>query len=174
MEGHFIVPNQDVELKLALEKTDLGFVHVGFDDWRKYYDNSGGYDANVIPSQFTLNRDLYVDNRDIWVDFGLTLPRWPQIVFGYEYQSKSGNESTLDWGNANGNNIYPATQSVDEKTHIVKLDVTHDIDGLHLRTMRVSSFTAKKTAAQNHPFCSAELRRTRSSTRRTIIITSRA
>jgi len=144
MEGHFIVPNQDVKLKLALEKTDLGFVRAGFDDWRKYYDNSGGYDPALIPPQFNLNRDLYVDNRDIWVDFGLTLPRWPQIMIGFEYQSKSGNESTLDWGNANGKNIYPATQSVDEKTHIVKLDVTHDIGGLHLEDSANVEFYSEK------------------------------
>jgi mono/diheme cytochrome c family protein len=150
MEGHFIVPNQDVKLKLALEKTDLGFVRAGFDDWRKYYDNSGGYDPALTPPQFTLNRDLYVDNRDIWVDFGLTLPQWPQIVLGYEYQSRSGNESTLDWGNANGNNIYPATQFVDEKTHIVKLDVTHDIDGLHLEdSARVEFYSEKNGGAES-------------------------
>ncbi|HEY5233533.1 MAG TPA: c-type cytochrome domain-containing protein [Verrucomicrobiae bacterium] len=144
LEGHFIVPNQDVKLILALDKTDLGFVHAGFDDWRKYYDNSGGYDTNVIPSQFALNSDLYVDSRDIWVDFGLTLPRRPQIMIGFEYQSRIGNESMLDWGNANGKNIYPATQSVDERTRIVKLDVTHDIGGLHLEDSANLEFYSEK------------------------------
>ena len=29
-------------------------------------------------------------------------------------------------------NIYPATQAVDEQTHIIKLDVTHEFDDWHL------------------------------------------
>ena len=150
LEEHFIVPDLDVGLKLAMEKTGLGFVHAGFGEWRKYYDDSGGYNPASSPSQFRLNRNLYVDNRDIWIDFGLTIPRWPQIIFGYEYQSRSGNESTLDWGNANGVNIYPATQSIDEKTHIIKLDVTHDIDGLHLEdSARVEFYSEKNDGAES-------------------------
>ena len=53
----------------------------------------------------SLNRDLYVDNGRFWVDFGLTLPHWPQIVLGYEYDFKKGTKSMLDWGEANGQNV---------------------------------------------------------------------
>ncbi|MEI9963141.1 MAG: hypothetical protein WDM76_19125 [Limisphaerales bacterium] len=68
----------------------------------KYYDDTGGYNPTVIPSEFDLNRDLHVDIGRLWIDFGLTLPRWPQIVLGYEYQFKNGDKSMLDWGNVNG------------------------------------------------------------------------
>jgi hypothetical protein len=130
--GRVIVPNQDLELKLAVDKTGLGFVHAGFDEWRKYYNDTGGYDPAVTPPAFNLDRNLYVDNGRAWIDFGLALPHRPQIVLGYEYQFANGNQSMLDWGYANGKNIYPATLAVDERTHIVKLDVTHDFDGWHL------------------------------------------
>jgi hypothetical protein len=130
--GHVIVPNQDIDVKLALDKTDTSFVHAGFDEWRKYYNDTGGYNPTVTPSQFNLNRDLYVDNGRAWVDFGVTLPQRPQVVIGYEYDFKNGNKSMLDWGYANGKNIYPATLAVDEQTHIIKLDVTHDFDDWHL------------------------------------------
>src|ERR1039458_6907148 len=131
LEGHFIVPDQDFRLKLALDETDRGFVHAGFEEWRKYYTDTGGYDPAVAPPEFNFNRDLYVDNGRIWVDLGLTLPRWPQIVLGYEYQFKNGNKSMLDWGQAKGENvnIAPSIKAVDEHTHIIKLDVTHDFDG---------------------------------------------
>ncbi len=132
LEGHAFVPDQDIELKLAVDENNLGFVHAGFDEWRKYYDDRGGYDSAVIPSQFSLNRNLYVDNGRIWVDFGLALPHWPQVVLGYEYDFKKGTESTLEWGNLNGVNIAPATKAIDEQTHILKLDVTHDFDNWHL------------------------------------------
>ncbi len=132
LSGHVIAPDRDYRLKLAVDETDQGFIHAGFDEWRKYYDDSGGYDSTVVPPQLSLNQDLYVDNGRVWVDFGLTRPRWPQIVLGYEYDYKKGTESTLDWGESGGVNIAPATKAIDEQTQILKLDVTHDFDDWHL------------------------------------------
>jgi hypothetical protein len=139
--GHVIVPNQDIDVKLAVDNTDLGFVHAGIDEWRTYYNDVGGYDPVVTPPEFSLNRNLYVDNGDVWIDFGLVLPHRPQVVLGYEYQFQNGNQSMLDWGPVyyqpvgpypSYKSIYPATQAVDEHTHIVKLEVTHDFDDWHL------------------------------------------
>ena len=130
--GHAIAANEDFELKYAVDRTDTGFIHAGFDEWRKYYNDVGGYNPTVTPAEFSLNRNLYVDYGDAWIDFGLTMPYQPQVIVGYEYQFANGNKSMLDWGYANGKNIYPATQAVDEQTHIIKLNVTHDFDDWHL------------------------------------------
>ena len=155
LEGHFIVPDQDYRLKLALDETDHGFVHAGFEEWRKYYDDTGGYDPAVVPPAFSLNRDLYVDNGRLWLDLGLTLPRWPQIVLGYEYQFKNGTKSMLDWGQANGENVNlaPATKAIDEQTHILKLDVTHDFDDWHLEdNARVEFYTERNRSDETNTF----------------------
>jgi hypothetical protein len=146
VEGHALVPEQDFNFKLAMEKSDLGFVHAGFDQWRKYYNDNGGFDPSVTPSQFNSDRDLHVENGRAWVDFGLDLPRWPEIVLGYEYQYRVGDESTLDWGTANGKNIYPATQSVDERTHIIKLDMTKNFDGWTLADSARGEFYSEKNS----------------------------
>ena len=149
LEGHALVPEQDFDFKFALDRTDIGFVHAGFDQWRKYYNDYGGYDSFVLPSGFNSDRDLHVDNGRAWIDFGLDLPRWPEIVFGYEYQYRQGNESTLDWGNANGKNIYPATQSLDEQTHIIKLDVSKNLNDWQLAdSARVLFSTEKNQSAE--------------------------
>ena len=153
VEGHALVPENDFKLALALEKNDLGFVHAGFTEWRRYYDDTGGYNPTVTPPEFNLNRDLYVDNGRAWVDFGLTLPRWPQFVLGYEYQIKNGNKSMLDWGYANGKNIYPAALAVDEHAHIIKLDVTHDFNEWHLEDKaRVEFYSEKNNSAESEIF----------------------
>lgn len=130
--AHAIVPDNDFDFRLALDETGGGFIHGGFDQWRKYYATDGGYDPSVVPPGFNLNRDLYVDNGRAWADFGLDLPRGTELVFGYEFDYQKGNESTLDWGRANGKAIYPATQSLDEETHIVKFDLTHTFDDWRL------------------------------------------
>jgi cytochrome c len=158
--GHAIVPNQDYELKLSVDRTDLGFVHAGFDEWRKYYNDTGGYDPVMTPPEFNLNRNLYVDNGRAWIDFGLTLPNQPQVVVGYEYQFKNGDESTLDWGkdvngkpNPNPKEIYPATQAVDEHTHILKLDVTDNFDDWHLENnARVEFYSENNLGLESEIF----------------------
>lgn len=158
--GHANVPNQDFDVKLALDRTDLGFIHAGFDEWRKYYNDTGGYDPVVTPSQFSLNRDLYVDNGRAWIDFGLALPHRPLIVLGYEYDFKNGTKSMLDWGSVNYvpsnpssptfKDIYPATMSVDEHTHILKLDVTHDFADWHLENnARLEFYSENNNSAES-------------------------
>ncbi|MGH7950972.1 MAG: c-type cytochrome domain-containing protein [Limisphaerales bacterium] len=151
--GHFLFPNRDVKLQLALDETDFGFIHGGFENWRKYYDDTGGYNSMATPSEFNLNRDLYVDNGRIWIDFGLTPPRLPQIVLGYEYDYKNGDKSMLDWGYANGKNIYPAMQAMDEQTHIVKLNATYDFDDWHLENnARVEFYSEKNQSDESSIF----------------------
>jgi hypothetical protein len=162
LSGHVVVPNQDIDLKLALDKNDFGFVHAGFEEWRKYYNDEGGLNTNVMPSQFNPGRDLHVDNGRAWIDFGLALPQMPQIVLGYEYQFKSGTKSMLDWGYANGANIYPATKAVDEQTHIVKFDVTHDFDGWHFENNgRVEFYKEKNLSSEPQIFSSTTYSRMR-------------
>ena len=153
LEGHALAPDHDFRLKLAVDETDQGFVHAGFEEWRKYYGDRGGYDPAVAPPEFNLNRDLYVDNGRLWADFGLTLPHWPQIVLGYEYQFKQGNKSMLDWGQAGGENvnIAPSAKAIDEQTHIIKLDVTHDFSGWHLEdNARVEFYSEKNRSDETN------------------------
>ncbi len=156
VNGHAIVQDDDVAVNLALDKTDRGFIHAGLEQWRKYYGTDGGFNPTVSPAGYNLNQDLYVDNGRAWVDFGLDLPRWPLIVLGYEYQYRKGDESTLDWGYANGKDIYPATQLLDEKTHSIKLKVAKDFDDWHLENnARVDFYTENNQGAEALVFSGA-------------------
>jgi len=158
LQGHLIVPDQDFRLKLAIDETGRGFVHGGFEEWRKYYSDTGGYDPNVAPSEFNFNRDLYVNIGRLWADFGLTPSHGPNVVLGYEYQFKNGSKSMLDWG---GNiadplaqkNIAPAAKSIDEQTHIIKLDLTHDFNDWHLEdNARVEFFYANNRSVETNAY----------------------
>ncbi len=126
VEGRVLVPDNDFQLKLALVKTDVGFVRGGFEEWRRYYDDTGGYYRPFPVPSFNLGRDLHLDIGRAWIDFGLTLPRGPQMVGGYEYQFKEGAKSTLEWGSVNGKNIYPAAENLHEHVHILRFELTHE------------------------------------------------
>jgi hypothetical protein len=132
--GHFLL--DDYRLTLSAEKNDLGFARFGWSQFRSYYDDHGGYYPLFSTPTFSLDRDLHMDVGRAWTEFGLTLPRWPKIVVGYEYQYRDGMESTLQWGPvSNGTeirNIYPAFEKISEKVHIVKLDVDYELAGVYL------------------------------------------
>jgi len=146
-EGRFLFDEHDMRLKFAIQRQDVGFVHAGFEEWRRYYDDTGGYFGSFVVPSYPLDRDLHLDLGRAWMDFGLTLPHWPQMVLGYEYQFRDGAKSTLQWGTVDGKNIYPSEKDVNERTHILKFDLTHDLAGwriedsarvefYHLRTSR--------------------------------------
>jgi hypothetical protein len=128
--GHVLL--NDYKLTLSAEKNDVGFTRFGWSQYRKYYDDSGGYYPSFSPPIFDLNRDLYLDTGRAWADFGLTLPQWPRMVLGYEYQYRDGTESTTQWGPvSNGSetrNIYPAYKDISEQVHILKFDVDYEAD----------------------------------------------
>jgi len=131
LDGHFLSAGQDAALHFNLTKNDVGFIRAGFEEWRHYSDNIGGYDPAVTPPGLASAGSLELDEGRAWVDFGLTLPHGPQMAFGYEEQFRAGNESELDWGTLAGasKNIAPSTEAVNQHTDIINLDVTGALAG---------------------------------------------
>jgi hypothetical protein len=132
--GHVLL--DDYKLMLEAEKESLGFAHLGWSQFRKYYDDAGGYDPLFTPPIYDLNRDLHLDTGRAWADFGLTLPNWPTLALGYEYQYRDGTEATLQWGpvgpEADPRSIYPGFKDISERVHILKADVVYDLAGFGL------------------------------------------
>jgi hypothetical protein len=124
----------DYNLLLQDDRTDFGYIHAGWNQYRKYFDNTGGYDPLISPIAPSLSQDLYLDIGRGWIDLGLTLPGWPQMVLGYEYQYRQGYESSLSWGTAipGGPAINPASDYIQEHTHIIKFDLDHEIGGTRI------------------------------------------
>jgi hypothetical protein len=157
-EGHFLFPDQDLQLKLRGTKMDVGFVSAGFDHWRKYYDGHGGFAPSLPTNSFNLDRDLHLDLGRAWFDIGLTLPNWPQIVVGYEYRFKEGDEATLQWGAVGTNaaalspdskKVYPAAKHIDEHAHVFKLEVSDELAGWKLEDNARVEFYRLETSRHN-------------------------
>lgn len=146
VDGRVLFDQHDARLKLTLEKTGYGFIRFGVEQWRRYFDDTGGYYQPALQPSFDLERDLHLDHERAWIDFGLTLPQRPQLVLGYEYQSKRGDESTLQWGLVGDKNFYPSPKSIDEHTHIVKFDLAHDWRGWHVEdSARIEVYDLKSS-----------------------------
>ncbi|MEP6662565.1 MAG: c-type cytochrome domain-containing protein [Verrucomicrobiota bacterium] len=148
-EGHGLARENDFAVHLSLDKTDTGFIHGGVEQWRSYYDDSGVFYEPARPSLFSLNRDLHLDLGRAWIDLGLTLPNWPQMVLGYEYQWKDGEKSTLQYGTANGKNIFPSVKKIDEQTHILKFDFVYERNDWRIEDNARVEFYNLKTRREN-------------------------
>lgn len=133
LNGHVL--KDDYKFNLSLERTDLGFIHSGWEQYRKYYDDTGGFrHTPSTPDALSLDRDLHLDIGKAWIDFGLTLPHWPRMVLGYEYDYKHGDEATTAWSAAgtgiDARNIAPASKNLNEGTHVIKFDLDAEVSGI--------------------------------------------
>jgi Planctomycete cytochrome C len=151
LSGRARLEQNDYRVSLSLRRDNVGFTRFGFEQYRHYFDGTGGSYAPFQPSSFDPGQDLHEDIGRAWTEFGLTLPRWPRVVVGYEYQYRRGSESLLQWGPVadpagTTKNIYPAYQDVDEKTHVLKLDLTYDTHGARLE----DNFRAEFYRLQTH------------------------
>ncbi|HEY0548509.1 MAG TPA: c-type cytochrome domain-containing protein, partial [Verrucomicrobiae bacterium] len=137
----------DYKVTLDIRKEDAGFVRTGFEQFRRYYDDRGPYYqfrpsgfATATPGDFGLHRDLHLDIASAFIEFGLTLPKWPSVVLGYELHTRHGDESTEQWGPVTygrlggsfNKHIYPAFQHNDQDVHVLRLDVAYDIAGVRI------------------------------------------
>lgn len=161
IEGRSVANQDDYRIALAGDKSDVGFFRGGYEQYRKFFDDSGGYYAPFMPSSFALDRDLSLKMGRAWFDVGLTLPDWPRMVIGYEYQLKDGTKPTLQWGQAAFGvdpsvvrGIYPASKEINEQTHVLKFDLTHEIYGVSIENNFRGEFYDLRTTRLNANFIS--------------------
>lgn len=153
--GHALL--DDYKVVLSLDRNDLGFIHTGWDQYRKYFDDTGLYFPSLAPSTPRLNEDLHLDIGRAWFDVGLTLPNWPRLVLGYEYDYKLGDEATTQWSTvgairATARNIAPASKSIHEDVHVIKFDLDYEFSGITLEDRFRGEFYNLHTSLSNVAF----------------------
>jgi len=160
VEGRLFPDEDNFRVALRYERRETGFIDAGVDQFTRYYDDSGGFYPFAQPV-FSLDRDLQLRTGKAWIDLGLTLPEWPKVAVGYEYQFKEGTKSTLQWGAVRittapvlppasvEKNIYPAFKDVDENVHILKFDAKHEFAGIFVEDNFRAEFYDLKTHREN-------------------------
>lgn len=131
------IQRDEKHLTLEARKSELGFLRLGYDQFRYYDDSGGGYATGFNPPLVHADKDPYQDRGRAWFELGLTRPELPEVTIGYEYQYADGSKPMLSWGpvtSVSGNpdetrNIYPSWQSLHERTHMVHVGFAHEIGG---------------------------------------------
>ena len=126
----------DYRVTLSIEKPRLGYVRGGFEQYRKYFDDSGGYYRPFTPSIFSLDRDLHLDKGQAWIEVGGAGPLATQVQLGYEYHFTDGEKSTTQWlpvlQGGRVRNIYPSAKEIDERLHVLRANVSKEWEALRL------------------------------------------
>lgn len=154
-EGRAVFGSEDYRLRLELIRYDVGFVRAGYTQYRTHYDDWGGFYRPFTPPAFRLDRDMRLDDGDLFVEAGLTLPDWPRVTLGYERQSRDGTKSLLEWGTVQQDSterkIFPAFKDIRETVHIVTLGLDHHIGIVNLG----NQFRYERYSADNNTFDAA-------------------
>lgn len=128
MDGRVLFERHDAEISFDVHRKEWGGIRGGVETRRQWFDDSGGYHTDFVPSQFATGDDPYLDFGRAWFDFYLERPNWPSVRLGYELQFREGTESSTRWGSVTSSsgtirNVYPTFRDVDERTHIFKFDI---------------------------------------------------
>ena len=92
-----------------------------------------------------------MDSGGFFIEVGQRGEDVPELILGYEYHYKDGTKSTLEYGRV-GDGVYPATKTVDEGLHVIRLDAKHEINGFVLRDhARYESYDLETTRVDRVP-----------------------
>ncbi|PYJ10686.1 MAG: hypothetical protein DMF06_05480 [Verrucomicrobia bacterium] len=133
IDGHALGGTEDYLADIEFTFKDFGYLKLGYKKFRTWYDGHGGfYPGNDL--FFDLyDDDLFVDRENIWVELGLRIPKWPEITFRYEHESRDGKKDSTVWGDTNltgltsnaARGIVPTFLTIDETRDILTLDLKH-------------------------------------------------
>jgi len=144
----------DYRLELEIRRQDVGFVRSGWEQYRRYDDGVGGaFPPGGLHVPQTMGGDLGLDVGKAWFDVGLARPDWPRLTLGYEYDYRRGTESITGWSaegsGAARRNLAPAAKSLDEGTHVIKLDVEAEVGGVAIEERFRGEFFGMNNAYTN-------------------------
>jgi len=138
VEGSALRDNYQVTL--TVEQSDRYVLRAGFEQFRKWYGDEGGFYRPFTPPVASLDRDLFLDWGRAWVEAGGTLPNGLQLLAGYEFQFKDGNKSMTQWlpstqtipaGDVT-RSVLPTSKNVDEQVHVLRADALLEFSKVRL------------------------------------------
>lgn len=132
--GHVIGGNNDMKFNFRLERDGLGYVDVGYTEYRTWFNGDGGF---FPPSGFfgeLSNSDLHIDRSDLWVEAALTPTDALKFVFRYDYTTRKGLKDSTEWADTTATaglgtrNLVPTYLGINEHRHIFDLKAISDTD----------------------------------------------
>jgi hypothetical protein len=139
LDGRGLFNYRDYGLQVSLSDPEVGFVRGGYEQFRTFYDGSGGYSPRSNLWVTLYDEEFFVDRGRAWIEGGLTLPDLPVLTVRYTYDFREGRKDSTIWGdisltgnNANLRAIVPTFWELDERRHTVDADLSHRLGNTDL------------------------------------------
>lgn len=100
--------DEDYAVSFRFEKPERYYIDAGFEQFRVWYDGSGGYFRPRAMSFRLFDQDLSLDRTKAWLEAGVYLPQQTLLRFRYEHNARSGTKDTTIWGDSNAPAPYGA------------------------------------------------------------------
>jgi hypothetical protein len=125
LRGRALAGNHDYLLDLSVTRDEVGYLKVGYKQYRTFFDGSGG----VWPAtgrRFGLyDEDLGVDRGNFWFELGTAKPAGINSKLRYDYTTRDGEKDSTSWMDsglppftaATTRYIVPTFLRFDEKRH---------------------------------------------------------
>ena len=125
--------DEDYRLAARYEYRERFYIDAGYEQFRVWYDGSGGYFGPRNLGFGLFDEDLSVDRSKIWAEAGARLENDTYFKIRYERRGRDGTKGSTHWADTNlvgapfgTRNIVPAFYSLDEVTNTFTFDVGNE------------------------------------------------
>src|SRR5688572_11068991 len=131
-KGRLMGGDDDYRLAARWEKPEKFYVDAGFEQFRVWYDGSGGYFRPTGTSFVMFDEVLSLKRTKLWLELGAYTANQTFIRLRYEQNGRDGTKGSTSWADTNlvgtfgTRNIVPSFYDLDEKTHVFTLDVGNE------------------------------------------------
>ena len=134
LDGHAIFDSNDYKLRLNLSKQELGYVELGYEQFRSWYDGNGGFfppNGQFFTPPFP---EMHIDRGAAWFELGLRIPDFPEVTLRYSHEFRDGQKDSTAWGDTTLTgipgairNLAPAYRNIDETRDIFTLEISKTV-----------------------------------------------
>ena len=133
LDGRGIFDNHDYKLKLGVQRDNVGYLRLSYEQSRLWSDGGGGYFPPAGQYYQSPNSALALDLGKFSVEAGWTPEKGPKVTFKYTHSFRDGDQGSTDWGYVHpagsvlAQGLSPTLQNIREHTDSFQLDATDHV-----------------------------------------------
>lgn len=163
VDGRGLFDSHDYNLVLQVVRQDVGYVKVGYNQFRTWYDGSGGF-WPVNGQFFQPDNDiLSLDRGQAWFEMALTVPDVPVLTFRYSHEFRDGQKDSTVWGGSrnvggrgfgdNGELMFsPSFRNIDEQRDLFTGSLKHTIGNTKVEGAAILDLIHNNDALEEHQY----------------------
>ncbi|HEY0946374.1 MAG TPA: hypothetical protein VGD81_13945 [Opitutaceae bacterium] len=133
LDARALYGDEDYLFDARIVKEEVGYLTFGYQQFRVWYDGTGGYFPPTNTIIHLNNEDLYVDRGSFWFEAATTRADRPNLKIRYEHQFREGKKGSTIQGDYNvpvfgTRSFVPSLYKLDETRDIVTVDLSREAE----------------------------------------------